>query len=76
MTVTDIVPPASSDGRGMSSFYLVLGWIVGGYLAAAILGMAGGARPANLHRTLIRPAALALYAVISGLGGLSSPTPS
>ncbi|MEV7691640.1 DUF3533 domain-containing protein [Streptomyces bungoensis] len=69
VTVTDILPPAPSDGRGMSSFYLVLGWIVGGYLAAAILGMAGGARPANLHRTLIRLAALALYAVISGLGG-------
>ncbi|SDK87707.1 Protein of unknown function [Nonomuraea maritima] len=67
--VTDIRPPAASDGRGMSSFYLVLGWIVGGYLAAAVLGMAAGARPANLHRTVIRLGVLALYAIASGLGG-------
>ncbi|MFD8814652.1 hypothetical protein ACFV23_24955 [Streptomyces sp. NPDC059627] len=69
MTITDIRPPAASDGRGMSSFYLVIGWIVGGYMAATILGMAGGARPANLHRTTIRLGSLALYAIASGLGG-------
>ncbi|WP_131738812.1 DUF3533 domain-containing protein [Actinomadura roseirufa] len=69
VTVADIRPPAAGDGRGLSSFYLVLGWIVGGYLAAAILGVAGGARPASLRRTVIRLAALALYAVVSGLGG-------
>lgn len=69
VTITDIRPPASGDGRGLSSFYLVLGWIVGGYLAAAILGMAAGARPANVHRTVIRLGALAVYAVLSGLGG-------
>ncbi|MFJ4919211.1 DUF3533 domain-containing protein [Streptomyces sp. NPDC088725] len=67
--VTDIRPPAGGDGRGLSSFYLVLGWIVGGYLAAAILGTAGGARPANQHRTLIRLGALAVYAALSGIGG-------
>lgn len=69
VTITDIRPPAASDGRGMSSFYLVIGWIVGGYMAATILGMAGGARPANLHRTVIRLGSLALYAIASGLGG-------
>ena len=70
VTITDIRPPAS-DGRGMSSFYLVSGWIVGGYMAATILGMAGGARPANRHRTVIRLGSLALYlyAIASGLGG-------
>ncbi|NYI03598.1 DUF3533 domain-containing protein [Allostreptomyces psammosilenae] len=69
VTVTDIRPPDPSDGRGLSSFYLVLGWMIGGYLAAAILGIAGGARPANPPRTLVRLAALAVYAVVSGLGG-------
>ncbi|NKI43177.1 DUF3533 domain-containing protein [Streptomyces physcomitrii] len=67
--VRDIRAPGAKDGRGMSSFYLVLGWIVGGYLAAAICGMAGGARPATLPRTVVRLAALALYALVSGLGG-------
>ncbi|MDX3236962.1 DUF3533 domain-containing protein [Streptomyces sp. ME03-5709C] len=69
LTVSDIRPPTAGDARGMSSFYLVMGWIVGGYLAAAILGMAMGARPANLHRSIVRLGVLALYATASGLGG-------
>jgi hypothetical protein len=69
ITVVDLRPPNPQDGRGMSSFYLVVGWMVGGYLAAAILGTAGGARPANLHRTFIRLGVLVPYAIVSGLGG-------
>ncbi|MFE2937529.1 DUF3533 domain-containing protein [Streptomyces sp. NPDC059255] len=69
VTTEDILPPAAGDGRGLSSFYLAIGWIVGGYLAAAILGVASGARPANLHRTVVRLGVLAVYAVVSGLGG-------
>lgn len=69
LTVSDIRPPTAGDARGMSSFYLVMGWIVGGYLAAAILAMAMGARPANLHRTVVRLGVLGLYAAASGLGG-------
>ncbi|MBY8881450.1 DUF3533 domain-containing protein [Actinacidiphila acidipaludis] len=69
VTVVDLRPPNPQDGRGLSSFYLVVGWMVGGYLAAAILGTAGGARPANLHRTFIRLGALVPYAIVSGLGG-------
>ncbi|MEU9025389.1 hypothetical protein [Actinomadura sp. NPDC048394] len=56
MRTVDIRPPAAGDGRGLSSFYLVIGWIVGGYLAAAILG----ARPTNLRRTVIRLSARAV----------------
>jgi hypothetical protein len=67
--ITDLRAPSPQDGRGLSSFYLVLGWMIGGYLAAAILGMAGGARPGNPHRTVIRLLGLAVYAVVSGLGG-------
>jgi len=68
VTVEDLRPPAPGDGRGLSSFYLALGWMIGGYLAASILGIAS-ARPANATRTLIRLGALAVYAVVSGLGG-------
>ncbi|MEE4545174.1 DUF3533 domain-containing protein [Streptomyces sp. V4-01] len=67
--VTDLRAPGAKDGRGLSSFYLVLGWMIGGYLAAAILGMAGGARPATTHRTVIRLGSLVPYAIASGLGG-------
>lgn len=69
VAVIDIKPPNKEDGRGLSSFYLVIGWVVGGYLTASILGVAGGARPVNRHRTAIRLGTLALFSVVSGLGG-------
>ncbi|GLF96172.1 DUF3533 domain-containing protein [Streptomyces yaizuensis] len=69
LRVTDIVPNAPGDARGLSSFYLVIGWCVGGYLCAAILAISAGARPANVHRALIRLGALLLYSIASGLAG-------
>ncbi|MCZ4118203.1 DUF3533 domain-containing protein [Streptomyces sp. H39-S7] len=69
VAVIDIKAPNKEDGRGLSSFYLVIGWVVGGYLTASILGVAGGARPVNRHRTAIRLGTLALFSVVSGLGG-------
>jgi hypothetical protein len=69
ITVTDIRSPNAGDGRGMTSFYLVLGWVIGGYLTATIMGMASGSRPANRNRTLIRLGVLVLYAAVSGIGG-------
>jgi len=68
-TVEDIVPLQRGDGRGLTGFYLVIGWIVGGYLAAALLGTASGARPANGRRAVIRLASMVPYAIASGLGG-------
>lgn len=69
VAVIDAVPLQRGDARGLTGFYLVVGWLVGGYLAAALLGVARGSRPANEHRALIRLLALALYAGVSGLGG-------
>ena len=65
----DLVPLAPGDGSGLSSFYLVVGWCVGGYLVASILGISAGSRPANLKRALIRLGVLALYSVAAGVGG-------
>ncbi|GHF40935.1 membrane protein [Streptomyces mashuensis] len=67
--VVDTAPAAAGDARGLTSFYLVVGWCVGGYLCAAILAISAGARPANVHRAVIRLAALAVYAVVAGLLG-------
>ncbi|MEV5510061.1 DUF3533 domain-containing protein [Streptomyces orinoci] len=67
--VIDVAPQAAGDSRGLTAFYLVVGWCVGGYLCAAILAISAGARPVNTHRAVIRLAALALYAIASGLLG-------
>ena len=69
LAVEDVLPLQPGDGRGLTGFYLVIGWIVGGYLIAALLGVAKGARPANPRRAVIRLAAVVPYAVLSGLGG-------
>jgi hypothetical protein len=70
VTATDIVPLQSGDGRGLTGFYLVIGWIVGGYLVAALLGVSAGARPATPRRAYFRLAAIVPYAILSGLGGV------
>lgn len=69
LTTTDLVPLQGGDGRGLTGFYLVIGWIVGGYLVAALLGVAKGSRPATRRRALFRLGAVVPYAVVSGLGG-------
>ncbi|MET7700825.1 DUF3533 domain-containing protein [Streptomyces sp. NPDC005485] len=65
----DVAPASSQDFDGLSSFYLVVGWCVGGYLSASILAISSGARPANPLRAVIRLVVMALIAVIGGIGG-------
>jgi hypothetical protein len=68
-TVTDAVPAQPGDARSLSGFYLVVGWLVGGYLVAALLGIATRPRPASTRRAIIRLIVLVPYAILSGLGG-------
>ncbi|MET7681855.1 DUF3533 domain-containing protein [Streptomyces sp. NPDC005423] len=65
----DVAPASPHDFDGLSSFYLVVGWCVGGYLCASILAISTGARPANPRRAVIRLLVMALVAVLGGLGG-------
>ncbi|MCX4979973.1 DUF3533 domain-containing protein [Streptomyces sp. NBC_00572] len=65
----DVAPASREDFNGLSAFYLVVGWCVGGYICAAILAISAGSRPANLERAIIRLGVLALYSVLGGLGG-------
>lgn len=69
VTTDDVVPLQSGDARGLSGFYLVIGWAVGGYLFGAMLGVAKGSRPSNVQRSLWRLGATVPYAVVSGIGG-------
>jgi len=68
--LVDVVPLQKGDGHGLTGFYLVFGWIVGGYLCAALFGISSGAKPATFRRSIIRLLALLLYSVASGLGGV------
>ncbi len=68
LTVSDIVPHQSGDPQGTSGFYIVVGAVLAGYLLAAVLGMAKGARPATFRRALWRLGATVPYALAVGLG--------
>lgn len=67
--IVDVIPAEHGDARGLSAFYLVVGWCVGGYLCAAILAMSYGARPTNTSRAVLRLETLAAFSVLGGLGG-------
>lgn len=69
LKTTDVVPAHGQDRGSLTAFYLVIGWLVGGYLAASMLGVTAGARPANTRRAVFRLATMAIYAVLSGIGG-------
>ena len=68
LVVDDVVPHQSGDPQGNSGFYVVVGAVLAGYLLAAVLGMAKGARPATFRRTLWRLGATVPYALAVGLG--------
>ncbi|MFE0173903.1 DUF3533 domain-containing protein [Streptomyces sp. NPDC059002] len=65
----DVAPASNQDFNGLSSFYLVVGWCVGGYLCASILAISAGSRAANVPRAVIRLGTMALYSIVGGLGG-------
>lgn len=69
VAVDDVVPLLPGDARGLSGFYLVIGWVVGGYLFASMLGIAKGSRPATFPRAIWRLGATVPYALLSGFGG-------
>jgi hypothetical protein len=69
LVTEDVKPALLGDARGLSGFYLALGWVVGGYLVAIAVSTSKGTRPANRHRAVIRLGALAVYAAVSGALG-------
>ncbi|MEU2782086.1 DUF3533 domain-containing protein [Streptomyces sp. NPDC007110] len=69
LRTVDVIPADPQDANGLTSFYLVVGWCVGGYLCASIMTISSGARRPTPRRTLIRLLAMAVAAAVAGLGG-------
>ncbi|GAA2090330.1 DUF3533 domain-containing protein [Streptomyces albiaxialis] len=68
LKVEDISPSGDEDYNSLTAFYLVVGWLVGGYLVASLLGVTIGTRPARPGLAGLRLAGVAVYSVVSGLG--------
>lgn len=69
LTTTDVIAAADGDARGLGAFYLAVGWVVGGYLAASVLGITAGTRLPSLRRAGVRIAGMVGYSLLSGIGG-------
>ncbi|SCL19185.1 hypothetical protein GA0070624_1700 [Micromonospora rhizosphaerae] len=69
LQVTDEVPVARSDPRGLVPFYLVVGYVLGGYLASTALGLKTGTAPVSLPRAGLRIAAFAVHSIVLGIVG-------
>ena len=70
LRVSDLAPLPASDSTGISLFFLVIAWMLGGYVAATTVGlMLGGIGGRSLRQAAIRLGLLAGYAVVSGLLG-------
>ncbi|MFJ4692656.1 DUF3533 domain-containing protein [Streptomyces sp. NPDC088766] len=65
----DVAPADTGDANGLTSFYVTVGWCVGGYLCASIMTISAGAARSTPRRATIRLAAMALVALLGGLGG-------
>ncbi|MGW0583957.1 DUF3533 domain-containing protein, partial [Streptomyces sp. NPDC002920] len=65
----DVAPADTQDANGLSSFYLTVGWCVGGYLCASIMTISSGAGHSNPRRAVIRLVAMAVVGIVCGLGG-------
>ena len=67
-TVEIVNPFQPGDPKGLTPFYLAVGWVVGGYLLVAFFGFTQR-HPEGWDGLLRRFGVLVLYAVASGVGG-------
>lgn len=67
VTVQDVVGVSAQDNRGLSGFYLAVGWVVGGYLLSTALRVISPAR--RVREMAVRLGVLTGYAIASGIGG-------
>jgi hypothetical protein len=66
--VTVVHPLPQADARGVVPFYVAVGWVVAGYLATSLLGLAFGTRPGRV-RLAWRLGSCVILGVLMGLGG-------
>jgi hypothetical protein len=66
--VTVVHPLPQADARGVVPFYVAVGWVVAGYLATSLLGIAFGTRPGRL-RLAWRLGSCVILGVLMGVGG-------
>lgn len=67
VTVHDLAPLPAADSNGLSGFYAVVSWMVGGYFGATLLGMVGDSRIRSRRQAGYRLGGMLGMALASGL---------
>jgi hypothetical protein len=67
LTVEDVYPTSQKDSDGRTPFYIMMVWILGGLIAALLLGLTVGTVPRDLDRLGMRLLALLVFALALGL---------
>jgi hypothetical protein len=66
----DVRPLPPGDPRGLGSYLLVVGWIIGGYLGMTLLSRVRGAAAGSVRGTAVTLGMAALYAIASAALGV------
>lgn len=67
VTVRDLAPLPASDRNGLSGFYAVISWMVGGYFGATMLGLVGTPQIRSRRQAAYRLGGMLGMALASGL---------
>lgn len=70
VAVQDVRPLPPGDPRGLGSFMLVIGWIIGGYIGMTLLSRVRGAAGASVRGTAVTLGMAAIYSVASAAFGV------
>jgi hypothetical protein len=69
LAIVDVHPVGAGDPNGTTPFWITMAWVIGGALAAIVLGVALGTVPRDLDRLAMRLGALAVFSLLLGLIG-------
>ena len=75
LTVRDLRPLPASDPRGLGTFLLGIGWVIGGYLGVTLLSRALGPRARTRRGTLVLLGCTLAYSALSAVAGVALMDP-
>jgi hypothetical protein len=70
LTTRDLRPLPASDPRGLGTFLLGIGWVIGGYLGVTLLSRALGPRARTRRGTLVLLGCTLAYSALSAVAGV------
>jgi hypothetical protein len=70
LTTRDLRPLPASDPRGLGTFLLGIGWVIGGYLGVTLLSRALGPRTRTRRGTLVLLGCTLAYSALSAVAGV------